>query len=169
MDAESVKMYIARAEKTAAGGFNVGDTIDVGAYFKGACYKSCEGIEDYGKLRVYTETRPEAQTPDVYFPPVATRETTNLTLTLCFFDFDKHADESEAILAVDESYHAFVAYITGSYIKYWDNVRHRKVMLEYHEPTKLVVDRLYGIVYKEVGFKFTNIYGRSFSLDSTEF
>lgn len=163
------KIYIAKATKDANGKFVAEDAIEITEHFKGACYNKAEGIEAYGKIRSYTETYPEADTPDIFFPDDLTRETTDLTLTLYFFDPDKHEEETEAIAAVDAAYHSFVEYISGTFIKYWDNIRQRKVMLAYQEATKPTVDRLYGIVYKEVSFKFTNLYGKSFPLSSTEF
>lgn len=165
----SPKIYIAKAQKGKNGNFIVGESVEIQDYFRGACYKKADGIENYGKIRLYTEKFPESLTPDIFFPDNLTREDTELTLTLCFFDLDKHEEEAEAIKSVDEAYHSFVDYISGSYIKYWDNVRQRKVMLAYEESTKPTVDNLYGIIYKEVSFKFKNIYGKSFPLNSTEF
>lgn len=163
------KIYIAKASKATNGKFVAEDGIEISEHFKGACYSKAEGLEAYGKTRSYTETYPESATPDIFFPDNLTRETTNLTLTLYFFDPDKHEEETEAIAAVDKAYHSFVDYISGTFIKYWDNVRQRKVILAYQEQTKPTVDSLYGLVYKEVSFKFTNLYGQSFPLDSTEF
>lgn len=163
------KIYIAKATRNPDGKFAAETGVEIQEQFKGACYNKAEGIEGYGKLRTYTETYPEAPAPDIFFPDSLTRETTDFTLTLYFFDPDKHEDEADAIAAVDEAYHSFVEYISGTYIKYWDNIRKRKVMLAYQEQTKPTVDRLYGIIYKEVSFKFTNLYGKSFPLDSTEF
>lgn len=163
------KIYIAKAAKGSNGEFVIEDAVEIAEHFNGACYNKAEGIEAYGKIRSYTETYPEEPTPDIFFPDNLTRETNNFTLTLYFFDPDKHEEETEAIAAVDAAYHNFVEYISGTFIKYWDNIRQRKVMLAYQEEIKPTVDRLYGIIYKEVSFKFTNLYGRSFPLDSTEF
>ncbi len=163
------KMYIAKATKAANGKFTAEGAVEISEYFKGARYNKADGVESYGKTRSYTETYPESPTPNVFFPKNPTRETIDFMLTLYFFDLDYHEEETDAIKAVDESYHAFVDYISNTFIKYWDNVRQRKMMLTYQEPTKPIVDRLYGIVYKEVSFKFTNLYGKSFPLSSTEF
>lgn len=163
------KIYIAKVTRGTDGEFVVGTSAEIQEHFRGACYNKADGLEAYGKTRSYTETYPESPLPDVFFPDNLTREKTDFILTLYFFDIDNHEEETEAIKAVDEAYHAFVDYISGTLIKYWDNVRQRKVLLAYLEPTKPTVDRLYGFVYKEVSFKFTNLYGRSFPLDSTEF
>lgn len=163
------KIYIAKATKGTNGKFVAGESVEIQEHFRGAYYNKADGVESYGKTRSYTEIFPEAPTPDIFFPDSLMRETTDFTLTLYFFDIDKHEEKTEAIKAVDEAYHAFVDYISGSFIKYWDNVRQRKILLTYQESTKPTVDRLYGLVYKEVGFKFTNLYGRSFPLSSAEF
>ena len=96
------------------------------------------------------------------------REKTDFTLKLYFFDPNNNSDETTAIAAIDEAYHKFVEYITGGYIKFWDNVRQRKVYLSYQESTKPSVDKLYGLVYKDVSFKFVNVFGKSFPLDDTD-
>lgn len=163
------KIYIAKAARNSAGKFTAESGVEIQEHFKGARYNKADGVESYGKVRSYTETYPESPAPDIYFPDSLTREATDFTLTLYFFDPDKHDDEADAIAAVDEAYHAFVDYISGTFIKYWDNIRQRKVILAYQEQTKPTVDRLYGFIYKEVSFKFTNLYGKSFPLDSTEF
>lgn len=165
----NTKFYISKATKLGNGKFVVDQSVEISEHFKGACYEKTDGLEAYGKIRSYTETYPESPLPDVFFPENLTRETTDFVLTLYFFDIDNHEEETDAIKAVDEVYHEFVDYISSTYIKYWDNIRQRKVMLAYQDATKLTTDKLYGIVYKEVNFKFTNIYGRSFPLDSTEF
>ena len=161
------KFYIAKATKNTNGKFVAGPSVEISTYFKGARYKKADGVENYGKPRTYTETFPESPTPNIFFG--STLETTDLTLTLYFFDVDKHEEETEAISAIDAVYHSFVDYITGTYIKYWDNIRQRKVILAYQEATKPTVDSLYNLIYKEVSFKFINVYGKSFPIDSTEF
>ena len=163
------QIYIARAKKSENGsGFDVEGGLEIQKCFPGAYYKKAEGLEAYGKTIIYEEDYPEESFPDICFPDIpeeAKYEKTDFTLTLYFFDPDKHEKEAEEIMAIDRSYHAFVEYITGSFIKYWDNVRHRKIMLTFSGGVKPVKDTLYGIIYKEVDFKFTNIYGKSFKLD----
>lgn len=163
------KIYIAQATKGTTGRFMAGEGVEIQTQFPGAYYKAADGLEAYGKPRTYTEEYPEAAAPDIFFPDDLTRETSDFTLTLYFFDPEEHEDEAEAIKAIDEAYHGFVDYISGTYIKYWDNVRQRKAILAYQDAPKPTTDSLYGIVYKEVSFKFINLYGKSFPLDSTEF
>ena len=162
------KIYLAKATKNKDGTFTDGEAIDIQAYFNGAKYNSVDGLETYGKPRTYTEEYPEKESIDVFHPNNVTREKTDFTLKLYFFDPNNSTDETTAIAAIDEAYHKFVEYITGGYIKFWDNVRQRKVYLSYQENTKPTVDKLYGLVYKDVSFKFVNVFGKSFPLDDTE-
>lgn len=161
------KIYIAKAIKGADGMFVAEEGVEISDYFKGVYYKKTEGLEAYGKPRTYIEEFPEASTPNIFFSNRL--ETSDFTLVLYFFDIAEHKDDAESIKAIDELYHGFVDYITGTFIKYWDSVRQRKVMLAYQASTSPTTDRLYGLIYKEVGFKFTNLYGKSFPLDSTVF
>ena len=163
------KIYIAKAARNLDDTFSLGETVEIQEHFKGAYYNAVDGLETYGTPRSYTESFPESKSIDVYFPENTTYEATDFTLKLYFFDPENKTDEIEAIANVDKAYHAFVDYITGGYVKFWDNVRQRKVMLAFLESTKPTTDKLYGLVYKEVSFKFKNIYGRSFPLDSEEF
>lgn len=163
------KIYIAKATKKSNGKFSADEGVEIQEYFPGAYYKKADGVESYGKVRSYTETYPESPTPDIFFPDDLTRDATDFNLTLYFFDPGTHTNESDAIRGVDEAYHAFVEYISGTYIKYWDNVRQRKVMLASQDAINPTTDSLYGIIYKEISFKFTNLYGKSFPLESTEF
>lgn len=162
------KIYLAKATKNADGTFTDGDAVEIQAYFPGAKYNAVDGLETYGKPRTYTEEYPESKSVDVYHPENTTREKTDFTLKLYFFDPNNNEDETTAIAEIDKAYHSFVEYITGGYIKFWDNVRQRKVYLSFQENTKPTVDKLYGCIYKDVSFKFVNIFGESFPLDETD-
>jgi len=58
-----------------------------------------------------------------------------------------------------------MAYVAGHKIIYRDTARKRKVKMYLTDSTDPKTDRLYGTPYKEVEFKFKNIYGRSFGYD----
>lgn len=162
------KIYLAKATKNQDGTFTDGEAVEIQTYFNGAKYNAVDGLETYGKPRTYTEEYPEKESIDVFHPDNVTREKTDFILKLYFFDPNNSAYETTAIAAIDEAYHKFVEYITGSYIKFWDNVRQRKVYLSYQESTKPTADKLYGLVYKDVSFKFVNVFGKSFPLDDTD-
>lgn len=164
-----VELFIAKAVKNPDGTYSVGETEEIQSFFRGAFYNAIEGIEAYGKPKVYIESYAEASSTDVYYPPEIIYEENDLSLKLYFFDLDNHEDVSDAIKAIDNSYHAFVDYISGGYVKLWDSIRQRKVMLSYQSPTTPDKDTLFGIIYKSVTFKFKNVFGRSFSLDDDIF
>lgn len=163
------KIYIAKCSKSSDGSYVAGEAIEIQEHFKGAYYNAIEGLESYGKPKNYTEKYAEAKSLDVFFPKETVYEENDVSIKLYFFDIDNHKNEDEAIKAISDSYHAFVDYISGSYIKFWDNIRKRKVMLAYQEATKVDKDTLHGIIYKSVTFKFKNVFGRSFSIDDDIF
>ena len=88
------KIYIAKAVKGTDGDFTAEAGVEIQEHFRGAYYNKADGIEAYGKIRLYTEIYPEASTPDIFFPDNLKRETTDFILTLYFFDPDNHEDET---------------------------------------------------------------------------
>ena len=116
------KIYLAKATKNQDGTFTDGEAIEIQTYFIGAKYNAVDGLETYGKPRTYTEEYPEKESIDVFHPDNVTREKTDFTLKLYFFDPNNSTDETTAIAAIDEAYHKFVEYITGGYLKFWDYV-----------------------------------------------
>lgn len=163
------KIYIAKCTKTINGTYVAGDAVEIQEHFRGAYYNAIDGLESYGKPKVYVEKYAESQSSDVFFPSEKSFEENDVSIKLYFFDIDNHKNEEDAIKAISDTYHNFVEYISGSYIKFWDNIRKRKVMLAYQETTKTDKDTLYGIIYKSVTFKFKNVFGRSFPLNDEIF
>lgn len=157
------KIYIAKATMNSDGSVTTQPEVEIQDYFKGAYYNLVDGLEAYGQPRTYTETFPEDEVTDVLFGN--SWEPTDFTLKLYFFDPESSTDDAVALQNIDAAYHAFVNYITGSYIKFWDNIRKRKVLLAFTNSVKPDVDHLYGLVYKSVAFKFKNIYGRTFGIN----
>lgn len=145
------------------------EEVEISDKFKGICYNAVSGLDKYGKIRMYKEVYPESPKIDVFIPPNFTREATTISLKLYFFDPNNSSDQETAVAAVEKIYNDFVEYISGVKIKYRDNVRKRKAMLYLEEAVDPEVDKLYGIVYKSVTFKFNNIYGQTFSLDTPIF
>ena len=162
------KIFLSKATRNIDGSFKFGEPIDILAVFKGATYKSANGYESIGKPKIYSESYPESPSVNVFYPSEKRYEPTDFQLDLCFFDSDKHEDEADAIKAIDDVYYSFINTITDGYIKLWDNVRQRKVVLSYQDATTPITDSLYGVVYKEVVFKFTNVYGISFPISEDE-
>lgn len=146
--------------------------LDIEISFPGLRYKSISGLDAYGKPRVYSENMPESAKGSVYIPSdKSLREQTDIELTLYFFDpdyIDGHTDE-EQLMAVEEVYHKFVDFVSGGSIVYYDTARKRKVKMYLNDAVTIGTDRLTGVIYKEVTFKFKNLYGQSFPTDDTTF
>lgn len=161
------KLYISKVTQTSPGQFVSQNDIDLFDHFKGAAYKEAKALEYYGKPQIITEKYPEYPAPQTLF--LNTYESCDFKLPLYFFDTQQHTDQIEAITSVDNTYHSFVDFISGTFIRLKDNIRKRKVLLLYQDATTTKTDTLYGVIYKEVEFKFTNIFGKSFPLDNTDF
>lgn len=163
------KIYIAKAIKNSDGTYSAGSEVDIQTFFKGAYYNAIDGLDAYGKTVTYSENYAENESTDIFFPKKTKYEESEFSIKLYFFDKDNHTNETDAIKAIDDTYHAFVDYISGCYIKFWDNIRKRKVMLSYQGGTNPEKDSLYGLIYKSVTFKFNNVFGRSFPLNDDIF
>lgn len=145
-----------------------GAVRDLERDFAGLRYKSASGLNGYGNPRVYEESFADADGAEVYVPDSGQLEQTEVTLTLYFFGENMGNDgvDGDALYAeADTSYHAFMDFLRGAYVVYFDNARKRKVLLYLSSATSPKTDSLKGCVYKEVEFKFKNIFGRSFALD----
>lgn len=129
---------------------------DIEEEFPGLRYKECKGLNSYGEvMNTYAETYVETSKADVYIPEgKATFKQTKIVLTLYFFDEDGM-----------DSFHKFMAFVTGSLVAYRDNARKRKVLMYLTSATEPKTDTIYGQIYKEVSFTFTNVYGMSFGFD----
>lgn len=136
--------------------------VDIEEAFRGLVYKSMSGLEDEGSPKVYEETYAERDKALVYVAESGVKSQTSLTLTLYFFDAEKNEEDAVAVENASKCYHDFLDFVSGAKVLYWDDVRKRKVVMYLSESTSPKTDRLYGKVYKEVEFKFKNVYGRSF-------
>lgn len=138
-------------------------------------YKSCDGLESVGKPKMnYVETYAESESARVYLGQELAHEQTSVTLTLYFFGSDPNLSsgalsENEAsqseIKAASVAYNKFREKIDGKFVRYYDDYRQREVLLYLSDAVSMTTDRLHGVVYKEVQFKFTNVFGKSFSHD----
>lgn len=146
-----------------------GEETEIESAFPGLVYKSMSGLDMFGKPRPYVETYAEEDAASVYVDANDARKQTELTLTLYFFDPDDNEEESDAIEAVEKVYRDFMAFVSGCTVIWRDTGRRRKVKMYLSSSTSPKTDRLYGQVYKEAEFKFTNVYGRSFDYEDTTF
>lgn len=142
---------------------------DIERDFEGLCVKSVSGLNSYGNPKVYAESFADSETSSVYIPGGGQLEQTEITLTLYFFGKSmgvKGVSNETLHSETTAVYNAFMDYILGSYIVYFDNIRKRKVLMYLSSGVTPKTDTVKGLVYKEVELKFKNVYGRSFALDS---
>lgn len=166
--AEEFKIYTKRFTPQYNGeGWTEEDEIDFLETFKGAEYKSISGLLNYGTPKVYTESFAETSELSVHLTDK--RSETEITLTLYFFPPSGTTDREAGYAEADAVYHNVVKYFTRSKIAYRDTFRKQKVLMYLSDAVTVNTDRLYGQVYKEVQFKFKNIYGRPFPLDDKTF
>lgn len=156
---------MSRVARNSDGSESVSDEIDIEETYQGLVYKKCTGLEAYGDPRPYAETYAESDEAYVHIAEDDPREQTDITLTLYFFSPNRSSDDATKIADIDKIYHSFMEYVSGAKIIYRDTARKRKVKMYLSNSTDPKTDRLYGTPYKEVEFKFKNVYGRSFGYD----
>lgn len=144
---------------------SVTDEIDIEEQFPGLAYHKCSGLEKEGKPKLYAETFVEEDDASVFIPSDGPKEQTSISLTLYFFPMGNYGSDEEGIARATKCYHNFLDYISGKKIIYRDTGRKRKVIMYLSDEPEISTDRLYGIPYKDVTFKFTNLFGRSFDYD----
>lgn len=165
------KVFIAKAKEKENGVYAIveGTTKNVMTDFEGVYYQGTDGVEAVGRPRSYTEEYPEKESLDVFFPEKATLKSTDFTLKL-YFIAPADKKDGDAVEYIESSYHTFVDFISGTPLVYWDNVRQRKLLIALTESVKpSTVSVLSGREYLSVSFKFTNMFGKSFSLSDNIF
>lgn len=165
------KIYISTATKNIDGTFTVNnDKEDILQTFPSAKYNELDGMNAYGKPKIYTEQYAEESSQDVFFQTETLYETTDFNLKLYMIDEQSGGSDTARISAVIAQYHSLMERLAGKYIRLEDNIRKRKMMLVLADEVKPAKEQLYGIVYMSVTFKFKNIFGRSFDIsDNTSF
>lgn len=143
----------------------VEDERNIEESFFGLVYLDATGIDSYGKPSVYTERFVESAFDSVYTDNRFGFSPTEIILRLGFIcKVDASNDAKLGIEKVNTLYHRFVEYISGCNLFYRDTLRNRIVEMFLNNTIEISKDILRGRAYKEVSFKFTNIYGRSFPL-----
>lgn len=135
-------------------------------------YKSMSGLNSRGKQKgLYVETYAESESARVWFADVARREQTTVTLSLCFFgcnpSLSTGLSEEEQIKAASDNYHRFCDSIENKLLLWYDDYRQRKALFYLSEPIEPSTDAIKGIPYLLCSFKLTNVFGRTYSGDST--
>lgn len=162
--------YIQTVTRTSSGDFILGTEYDIETQWKGAKYKQIIGLKNYGKPRPYVETYAESDMALVSLPQTDSvvnsdpRDATSVNLTLYFFCENTSANtDAKQIKAIDDIYHSFVSTISGKYIIYHDTARQRYAFLYLSDKIEPKTDSIKGVKYVEAEFKFTNVFGRTFS------
>lgn len=165
------QIFISPAIKGSDGKFVV-DTSkekDILSVFPNIVYNEIDGMNTYGKAKVYTESFAEEASTDTFFPKEKMYDTTEFNLKLYLIDDSSDKDNASKIDKNIEQYHAIIDELSWKYIRLKDNIRKRKVMLVLSDSVKPTKENLKGVIYTSFTLKFVNIFGRSFALDDNTF
>lgn len=124
---------------------------DLEVAFAGLRYLKAEGMDNYGKPRIYTETYADSSDLRVYIPTTLTRDNPDITFTFAFIGDNRRA-----------LYHQFVEFISGQKLTYYDTCRKRKVNMVLLEAVSISEDKLFGSTpFMEASFRFKNLSDKS--------
>lgn len=140
----------------------------------GGCirYKSLSGLNSKGKQKkIYTESFVESDSLRVYASPVASHDTTTVTLSCCVFGYDvdgsTNLSVTEQIKAAENAWNDFYAFLEGCLVLWYDDFRQEKALLMLQDAVDPTTDNIKSIPYLLCSVKFVNIFGRSFGADDT--
>lgn len=150
---KNYKFYMQATDKS---GTATGAVVDLEVDFPGLKYASCEGLEAVGEPKnIYTEEYAEQDGPRLHLPADESstlhRKETTVKLTLLF------VKEGEADYRAVKS--AFISFVTGKRLFFWDTARHRKVWLYLAKPVNPDTDYLGDGGCIKADFEFTNLWG----------
>lgn len=132
-------------------GSPLGAEKDLEADFEGLRYAKCEGLDTYGKPRVYTETYADSDTLRAYVPSELTRDATKVTFTFYFKGENRRA-----------TYFDFLDYVSNGYHIYRDTARGRKFVFIVTEEIKPASEKWYGNEpYLELKLTVQNLNGKT--------
>lgn len=141
------KFYIQQINKDNS----IGLQKDLEKDFVGLKYIKLEGIDNYGKPRIYTENYADSNDLRVYIPSNMTRDNPELTLTVAFVGENRR-----------NTYHEFINFISGRKLIYYDTCRNRKVNMVLLNEVSINEDKLIGSTpYIEVSIRFKNLSDKS--------
>lgn len=132
-----------------------GTKKDLEADFSGMRYAKCEGIDYYGKPRVYTEQYADSDTLRTYVPNKVTRDATKVTFTFYFTGANRH-----------QTYYDFLEYVTSGYHMYYDTARNRKFTFIVADEIKPASEQWHGgTPYLELRMTVQNLNGKTEKVD----
>lgn len=130
----------------------VEDTLkDLETDFGGLKYMKCEGLEDIGEARIYTETYADSDRARVYIPTELTNEPTTVRLTLIFVGDNRRS-----------SFNSFNEYIRNGFHVYWDTARNKELIFYVKDQIKPSDDIYKGSTpYIQCTYTLTNVLGKT--------
>lgn len=130
----------------------VEDTMkDLEADFSGLKYLKCEGLEDVGEARIYTENYADSDRTRVYIPDELTNEPTTVKLTLIFVGDNRR-----------NAFNTFNEYIRNGIHAYWDTARNKELIFYIKDGIKPSDDIYKGSTpYMQCTYTLTNVYGKT--------
>lgn len=152
MSTQTYKFYMQEVTLNNGEYEEIDDTKkDLEVNFSGLKYVKCEGLEDVGEARVYTESYADSDRTRVYIPTELTNEPTTVKLTLLFVGDSRRS-----------SFNSFNEYIRNGFHAYWDTARNKKVIFYVKDPIKPSDDIYKGSTpYIQCTYTLTNVYGKS--------
>ena len=128
-----------------------GSTKDIESTYEGLKYLKCEGLEDIGKPKIYSEEYADSSRTRVYIPETLNNEPTQVKLTLLFV-----GDNRRAVL------NEFNEYIRQGFHKYYDTARKRELVFYIDSEIKISDDLLKGSTpYIQCTYTLKNVYGKT--------
>jgi hypothetical protein len=122
--------------------------------FKGMRYQEADGLNLWGKPRIYTETYADADKTRVWIPQDVTYEPTTITFSFVFLGEDRY-----------KTYDEFVSWVSGKRMAYWDDARNKTAYFYVGDSVQPAEEKWHGSTpYLRLQLKVTNIYGRTFDL-----
>lgn len=128
-----------------------GTIKDLETDFGGLKYMKCEGLEDIGEARIYTETYADSDRARVYIPTELTNEPTTVKLTLIFVGDNRRS-----------SFNSFNEYIRNGFHAYWDTARNKELIFYVKDQIKPSDDIYKGSTpYIQCTYTLTNVFGKT--------
>ena len=152
MSTQTYKFYMQEVTLENGEYVKVEDTLkDLEADFSGLKYMKCEGLEDIGEARIYTETYADSDRARVYIPTELTNEPTTVKLTLIFVGDNRRS-----------SFNSFNEYIRNGFHVYWDTARNKELIFYVKDQIKPSDDIYKGSTpYIQCTYTLTNVLGKT--------
>lgn len=122
--------------------------------FVGMRYLEAKGLNLVGKPKVYTETYADSKRVRVFLPPSMTYEPTKVTFSFAFFGEERY-----------QTYDAFVTWISGKRMVYWDDARKKGVFFYVADSIQPAEEKWYGSTpFLRMELNVSNVYGNTYTV-----